>query len=143
LQVKRGYGKVNIEAMKFVFGTWNDRVLEESGITNIITNALQVSLNNMMAKCTILIIITSKELNFSTLFAEGNVSDSMPILEFKDGVDTLIAASGQHQFKAHEWLKQMCMKGISKAEQKLLRHRDGGKTKMGDDEVEALEKEMK
>jgi hypothetical protein len=115
----RGFGKVNLNRIEFTFGMWNNRVLDTKGVTEMMQNMVDHSLNNITEPASIPVVISNKQLDFTTLYSITEISDEMPFTTFLSPVDRLIAASGQHRTEAHRRLQEKAPGMIKAAKQRL------------------------
>lgn len=68
-QAKMGYGRVDIsdDGVKLVFGTWNNRIIEETGVSDITVSAENDRLRNMSIDSAMPVLISLKDIDPSQL----------------------------------------------------------------------------
>jgi hypothetical protein len=150
----KGYGKLGMNKVKFQFGVWNDRPMDESLVNSILKNVEQTALNNVTKKSAIPVIATNDEVPFDQLLQAPSISDAMPFLELPSGVKTLKAASGQHRMEARRRLKTSTQRHITEATEKIRAAETTEKTivigsrtikrlNISDDAIEALRQKVR
>jgi hypothetical protein len=135
---RKGFGNMKIDELKLIFGTWNVRALEESGVTKIMESAENDGLNNVSLGSAMPIIISSKDLDFSQLVPFTEITDKTPPITFRSHVKEIRPASGHHRHTAHDRLVVKSHKQLD-----ILRKKLAADEEMDVDDDDGTEKKKK